>query len=57
MTIMKTLLAAVVLVSLIAVINCQAGSPQCIADYYTNNPDVVLRAAQDCEHLFDDVRI
>ena len=51
---MKALLAAAMFVSLIAVIYCQ--TPQCISDYYINNPSVTANVAQNCGHLLDDVR-
>ena len=53
---MRTILAAVVVISVLAVVNCQ-GTPQCIADYYRDNLDVLLAVGQNCAFLSNQVRL
>ena len=53
---MRTVLAAVVVTSVFAVVNCQQGTPQCIIDYYRDNPDVVIAVNENCASVFDQVR-
>ena len=53
---MKTTVAIVVMISVIAVANCQAGTPQCIFDFYANNPDVATAVAENCAFLTTQVQ-